>query len=220
MSGCSKCPPLKAVRRLLSLTAATWLQTQIKSSSIMGLSCPSWNIPVVKHGPILEVSLMVHEQDVSILWFSVTQKRSVHNFYVHLSFRQLPPADRHQQGGAEPAQHGQQHAATLRPSEEATGYKRWTKMFEKQNNCACSWSSTWQWRFIIRCCRKSFSDWLLSHTKPRPQTLHLFRTPLSVGLIFIVVQCFMNLTIMQADYPLITFHWKHFGVMGFFMLLQ
>lgn len=64
------------------------------------------NVPVVKLGPILKVSLVMHQQDISVLWFSVTDKRSVHDFYFHLGLGQLSPADRHQQGGAEPAQHG------------------------------------------------------------------------------------------------------------------
>lgn len=68
-------------------------------------------IPGVKHGPVLKVPVVMHQQDVSVLGLSVTEKRSVQDFYLHLSFGHFPPADGHQQRGAHAAQHGQQHRA-------------------------------------------------------------------------------------------------------------
>ena len=73
------------------------------------------NVPGVKHGPVLKIPVVMHQQDVSILRLSVAEKRSVHDFYLHLGLGQLPPADRQQQdAGAEAAERGQQqHAATV-----------------------------------------------------------------------------------------------------------
>lgn len=54
----------------------------------------------VQHGPILEVQLMMHQQHVSVLSFPVTEEGSVQDIYLHLGFRELPPADGEQHGGA------------------------------------------------------------------------------------------------------------------------
>lgn len=69
-------------------------------------------VPGVKQGPVLKVSLLVHQEHVSVLRLSMTEERSVQNFYLDLSLGKLPPADGRQLRGAEPAQHSQQHAAT------------------------------------------------------------------------------------------------------------
>lgn len=64
----------------------------------------------MKHGPVLKVALVMHQENVSVLGLPMAEERSVQNLYLHLGLWQLPPADRRQQRGAEPAQHGQQHA--------------------------------------------------------------------------------------------------------------
>lgn len=118
-------------------------------------------LPGVKHGPVLQVSLLMHQQDVPILGLSVTEERSVQDLYGHLGFRQLSPADREQQRGAEPAQHRQQHANTNTPQYVLTNKQQDQQASKTSGQMLCRWSSTWHFHHTC-CCRNLTSDWLLS----------------------------------------------------------
>ena len=127
-----------------------------------------WSVPGVKHGPVLEVSVMMHQQHVSVLGLAVTEERSVHDFHLHLGLGQLPAAGRlqqQQQGGAEPAQYRQLHAAPTPCSAHSAQFKSWNK---------CRRSSSCSLYVALSSCMllQEVDLWLVASLhKPRPLTL-------------------------------------------------
>lgn len=159
--------------RMLMFECKMWIifklrVTLLNVCSHMNAVTSSWSVPGVKHGPVLEVSVMMHQQHVSVLGLAVTEERSVHDFHLHLGLGQLPAAGRlqqQQQGGAEPAQHRQQHAAPTPCSGNSTELKSWTK---------CRRGSSCSLYVALSSCMllQEVALWLVaSLPKPRPLTL-------------------------------------------------
>lgn len=94
----------------------------------------------MKQGPVLEVDLVMHQEKVSVLGLAMAEEGSVHNIYLHLGLRQLPRADGRQQTGAEPAQHGQQHADAFLPPQARRTHTGTAGCGESDSH----WASTWQ----------------------------------------------------------------------------
>lgn len=155
----------------------------------------------------------MHQQNVSVLGLSVTEERSVQNFYRYLCFGHLPPAaDRHQHEGAEPAQHNQQHADTVNFQRKQQDERAATKFLanmqrHKSAQLVLYVADTLRYS---SCRRKFASDWLIFFSSSTHRhTLH--NLPLApYEWIFISVQRFMKCTTMQADYLLITIYWINF----------
>lgn len=121
---------------------------------VFTVKSPVWNIPCVKHGSILKVYFVVNKQHVSVLSFSVTEERSVHNLYLNLGLWKFPAANREQQHeGAEAAQ--QQHHAPWTHSRTFCHYHLYNN--EQHVNSLLYVAVTFPHTI---CCRTSFCDWL------------------------------------------------------------